>query len=63
MVGRREAGSDRGDGAVEGSGPAATLTVPADARAGDTIQVILEATDDGDMPLSRFEKVFLTVDR
>jgi len=37
--------------------------VPADARAGDTIQVILEATDDGDMPLSRFEKVFLTVDR
>jgi len=38
-----------------------TLTIPADAQKGQTISVILEATDDGTFPLTRYARVILRV--
>jgi len=46
------------------SGPAAlatTFRVPEDARLGQTIHVILEATDNGTPPLTRYQRVVVTV--
>lgn len=57
----KEAGSYKGAVNVTPSGDRASLLVPADARPGDTIQVIAEATDNGDLPLTRYEKVVVTV--
>jgi hypothetical protein len=42
---------------------ATTLRVPADARAGQTIQLVLEGTDDGTPPLTRYARVVVTVAR
>lgn len=39
----------------------ARLRVPDDARPGQTIQVVLEATDDGAPPLTRYARVVVTV--
>ncbi|MDR1132285.1 MAG: DUF1593 domain-containing protein [Oscillospiraceae bacterium] len=38
-----------------------TFTVPADAEDGDTIHMILTATDDGEQGLSRYQRVIVTV--
>jgi hypothetical protein len=38
-----------------------TVTVPADAQPGQTIHVILEATDDGAPALTRYQRVVMTV--
>ena len=38
-----------------------TIQVPADAQPGQTIHVILEATDDGTPTLTRYQRVVLTV--
>ena len=38
-----------------------TLTVPADAKTGDTIHVILEVTDSGIPALTRYARVVITV--
>lgn len=35
--------------------------MPADAKSGETISVIVEATDDGGFPLSRYDRVIITV--
>jgi hypothetical protein len=38
-----------------------TVTIPADARAGQTISLILQATDDGAFPLTRYARLILNV--
>jgi hypothetical protein len=38
-----------------------TLRVPADARPGETISLILQGTDDGHFPLTRYTRVILRV--
>jgi hypothetical protein len=42
---------------------ATTMRVPADAVAGQTIQLVLEATDDGAPPLTRYRRVAVNVTR
>jgi hypothetical protein len=39
----------------------ASFTIPSDARAGDEIHLILEVTDDGLPPLTRFQRVIVKV--
>jgi hypothetical protein len=39
----------------------AVLTLPDDAKVGDTFHIICEVTDDGDPPLSRYQRVIITV--
>ena len=39
----------------------ASFTVPSDAERGDTIHIILEVTDTGTPPLTRFQRVVVTV--
>jgi hypothetical protein len=41
--------------------PAIDVQVPADAIAGQTIQLVVEATDNGTPPLTRYERVVMTV--
>lgn len=41
----------------------ASLMVPADAKPGDTIHIICEVTDAGTPPLTRYQRVILTVGR
>jgi hypothetical protein len=38
-----------------------TVTIPEDAHAGQTISLILQATDDGAFPLTRYARVILRV--
>jgi hypothetical protein len=38
-----------------------TVRVPADAEPGQTISLILQATDDGEFPLTRYRRVILKV--
>ena len=40
---------------------AISLQVPADAVAGQTIQLVVEATDNGTPPLTRYQRVVVTV--
>ena len=57
-----DAGTYPGD--IVFSDPASLITifrVPDDARPGQTIHVILEATDDGTPPLTRYQRVIVTV--
>ena len=52
------------EGRVTLSDPGARTTevrVPADAKPGDTLHLILEATDDGDPALTRYRRVVVTV--
>lgn len=42
---------------------ATNLRVPSDASAGQTIQLILEATDNGTPPLTRYQRVIVAVQR
>ena len=42
---------------------ATTVQVPADATAGQTLHLILEVTDDGAPPLTRYRRVVVTVSR
>jgi hypothetical protein len=39
----------------------ASFVVPKDAKKGDTIHVILEVTDEGTPPLTRYQRVIITV--
>jgi hypothetical protein len=47
--------------AATGTPKAGEIAVPADAKAGDEIHVIAEATDNGKIPLTRYEHFVLTV--
>jgi hypothetical protein len=42
---------------------ATSVQVPTDAVAGQTIQLVLEATDNGTPPLTRYQRVVVTVTR
>jgi len=42
-------------------GESTSFHVPADARPGDQLQIVAEATDDGTIPLTRYEKVVVNV--
>ena len=52
----------RGKVAVDDSTSAnTTFTVPTDAKPGDTIHLILEATDDGEPQMNRYHRLIITV--
>ncbi|WP_255949853.1 DUF1593 domain-containing protein [Streptomyces odontomachi] len=57
----REEGTYPGAVAVTGQGDTATVAVPSDARAGDTVSVIMQGTDDGGFPLTRYDRVTVRV--
>jgi hypothetical protein len=58
----REAGSYPGAVVLAGADtPNATFTVPPNARAGQTIHLILEVQDSGTPPLTRYQRVIVTV--
>jgi hypothetical protein len=58
----REAGTYRGAVTLSGADTLnATFTVPRDARPGDTIHLILEVEDSGAPPLTRYQRVIVTV--
>jgi hypothetical protein len=57
-----EPGSYRGNVVVDGALAAnASLRIPVDAKPGDTIHVVLVATDNGVPPLTRYRRAVLTV--
>lgn len=39
-----------------------TFTVPEDAIVGNNIHIVVEATDDGEIPLTRYQRVIVTVE-
>jgi hypothetical protein len=57
-----EAGTYRNNVTIENANSReASFVVPSDARPGDTIHIILEVTDTGSPPLTRFQRVVVTV--
>jgi hypothetical protein len=46
---------------TEGGNHSATVKIPTDAKAGQTISIILQGTDDGQFPLTRYSRVFIHV--
>lgn len=48
---------------ADGAALKTTFRVPADATTGQTIQLILEVTDDGMPPLTRYQRIVITVAR
>ncbi len=59
----KEAGSYRGDIEIENAGqPTASIRIPYDAEAGDTIHLICEVQDDGTPVLTRYQRVVVTVE-
>ncbi|GAB2621450.1 hypothetical protein Aab01nite_77740 [Paractinoplanes abujensis] len=57
----REEGTYPGAVAVTGRGSSASVKIPADARPGQTISVILQGTDSGTFPLTRYDRVVIRV--
>ncbi|WP_062521989.1 DUF1593 domain-containing protein [Demequina silvatica] len=57
----REAGSCEGSATVELSGATLAIGIPADARAGDAIHVIVEAVDDAPVPSTSYARVVIRV--
>jgi hypothetical protein len=57
----REEGTYPGTVIVKGVNGGATVLVPQDAQQGQTISVIAQATDDGEIPLTRYDRVFIVV--
>ena len=57
----REAGTYNGALTVARTATGASLVIPADAKPGDTIQIVAEATDNGVPALTRYEKVVVTI--
>jgi hypothetical protein len=59
-----EAGSYPGDVTIaDANATVTTFRVPADAGPGQTIHLILEATDDGTPTLTRYQRIIVTVRR
>ena len=56
-----DADSYEGEIAIQGDGPQASFTVPEDAAPGATIHIVVEATDGGTPPLTRYGRVIVTV--
>jgi hypothetical protein len=58
----KDPGKYKGDVVIKDADrSAATVTVPADAKAGDTIHLIGQVTDSGKPPLTRYARVIITV--
>lgn len=57
----REASTTETAAALSITGDVLVVGLPADARAGDTIHVIVEATDDGEPALTTYARVIITV--
>ncbi|MDE0546616.1 nucleoside hydrolase-like domain-containing protein [Microbacterium sp. C7(2022)] len=57
----REASTYRGPIEVSEAGEVARVQVPESARPGDTIHIVVEATDDAERPLKTYRRVILTV--
>jgi len=45
------------------SGPGTSFRIPADARPGDQLQIVGEATDDAALPLTRYVKLVVHVEQ
>ncbi len=56
-----DADTYEGDAQISGTGSEITFKIPDDAKAGDTIHVLLTGTDDGEHNLSRYQRVIITV--
>ncbi|MCA9270260.1 MAG: DUF1593 domain-containing protein, partial [Planctomycetales bacterium] len=59
----REAGTYAGETVAEVAAPIARFSIPSDARDGDSIHMICEATDGGSPPLTRYQRVIIHVQR
>lgn len=46
---------------TEGGNNQATVAIPGDAKSGQTISIILQGTDDGQFPLTRYDRAFIQV--
>jgi hypothetical protein len=46
---------------TDGDSRRASLTIPADAKSGDTLHIILKVTDDGTPALTHYQRVIITV--
>ena len=46
---------------TETGSDSATVTVPADAKSGQNVSIILQGTDDGQFPLTRYDRIFIQV--
>jgi len=58
----KEAGTYPGQVALANStAPATSVEVPPDGKSGQTIHLILEATDNGTPALTRYQRVVITV--
>jgi hypothetical protein len=58
----KDAGKYKGDVVIKDADRAvASITVPADAKPGDTIHLIADVTDTGKPPLTRYARVIVTV--
>src|SRR5262249_42638845 len=58
----KDAGRYKGDVAITNEDRGvASITVPADAKPGDTIHLIAQVTDGGKPPLTRYARVIVTV--
>jgi len=58
-----EADTYAGEIAIKGAGKSrATFVVPDDAETGDTIHVVVEVTDNGTPPLTRYRRVVTTIE-
>lgn len=58
-----EEGTYPGEVAITTSsqGTRAVIAVPADAKVGQTISIILQGVDNGDFPLTRYDRVFIRI--
>lgn len=57
----REEGTYSGAVSIESANRGATVKIPRDAKEGQTISVIAQATDDGAIPLTRYDRVSIVV--
>lgn len=58
----KDAGKYAGDVRIDNADRgAASITIPADAKSGDTIHLIADVTDGGKPPLTRYARVIITV--
>lgn len=59
----REAGTSAGNPIPESESAIARITIPQDAQPGDEIHLICEVVDSGTPPLTRYQRVVITVEK
>ena len=47
---------------VEAGSSQVVVAIPSDAKSGETISIILQGTDDGAIPLTRYGRIILEVE-